>query len=195
MKKFLVIALCTYGSLFAFSPSKANEKQINLASLEDEYYKIEKAKQTEEECFKDKVNRSWFRDSYHRNDPVERNGKYTILVYENGIELWTKIFPNNYKCKTTAFLKWDTPYYRVTYSYQMKMMEIHKVIFKYPKDGSIIAFSQLWSPYKDVPPRIEKFEPQLWYFSEILTENYKWPDGDIFDISTGENIPAKKGWW
>ena len=93
MKKFLVIALCTYGSLFAFSPSKANEKQINLASIEDEYYEIERAKEKEEECFNDKVRRSWFGNSYfdhdHRGDDP---GDYTILVYEDGIELWSKTY-------------------------------------------------------------------------------------------------------
>ena len=94
MNKFLIIALCSYGSLFALTPSKANEKKINLASMEERYYEIERAKQKEEECFKDKVNQSWFGESYHRNWPADRNGKYTIIAYQNGIELWTKKSPN-----------------------------------------------------------------------------------------------------
>ena len=58
-----------------------------------------------------------------------------------------------------------------------------------------MAFSQLWAPYRYSPPIIKKFEPRLSYFSLILTENYKWPDGDIFDISTEDFKPTKKGWW
>tara|TARA_Y100001978_G_scaffold59600_1_gene53758 strand:+ start:22 stop:621 length:600 start_codon:yes stop_codon:yes gene_type:complete len=199
MKKFLVIALYTYGSLFAFAPLKANEKQINLASIEDEYYEIERAKEKEEECFNDKVRRSWFGKSYYTND-WELNGYYTILVYDDGIELWTKTFSNNYKCKNTAFFKWDTTYYYETFDLQLRTPITKEVIFKKPNNGPIIYYSKDPTTYVGGKPVIKKLEINDDYanyiFHLILT---KLSDGRILDVSTGEYIRAKKNkikmWW
>ena len=198
MKRFLIpllaaIALPTAvnaGHEYEFD-LMADKNQINIASLEKEYYEIERSKAKEEECFKDKVRRSYFGSMGNVYNHAGFAGNSTVLVYNNGIERWTRTFSNNYKCKNDAFFEWNTPHYRLTTA-RDGQWEIYKIIFKKPINGSIIAYQQLWQPYRSVPPIIDKFEAQIWHFTDILAENYKLPDGDIFDISTGEIKRGKR---